>query len=67
MCISCVLKGSETSALENCPESLFGSFTYNTCTDPGSNSTSMNVCDTRQQLIYNYTMCDTEQMFSGEN
>jgi hypothetical protein len=56
--------GSETSALQNCPADLFGSYNYDTCIDVNSNSTSLNVCDTRQQLIFNYTLCNTPQMFT---
>ncbi|XP_060576589.1 uncharacterized protein LOC132733877 [Ruditapes philippinarum] len=58
--------GSETSALQNCPADLFGSYNYDTCIDVNSNSTSLNVCDTRQQLIFNYTLCNTPQMFTLE-
>ena len=57
--------GSEIFAVTDCPPSLYGSFTYNKCNDPNSNATSMDVCATRQQLVYNYTLCGTEQMYSG--
>ncbi|WAQ97741.1 hypothetical protein MAR_022114 [Mya arenaria] len=56
--------GSETSGLTLCPADMFGTYTYNSCTDAASNSTSMDVCDSRQQLIYNYTLCSTPQLFS---
>ncbi|XP_052794922.1 uncharacterized protein LOC128227970 [Mya arenaria] len=58
--------GSETSGLTLCPADMFGTYTYNSCTDAASNSTSMDVCDSRQQLIYNYTLCSTPQLFSQE-
>ncbi|XP_053400555.1 uncharacterized protein LOC123558387 [Mercenaria mercenaria] len=58
--------GTETTALQNCPSSLFGSYNYDTCIDVNSNDTSLDVCDTRQQFIYNYTLCNTTQMFSLE-
>ncbi|KAL4230221.1 hypothetical protein ACF0H5_010606 [Mactra antiquata] len=58
--------GSETTALIDCPSTLFGSYNYDTCTDPTSNDTSADFCATRQQLVYNYTLCDTHQMFSQE-
>lgn len=56
--------GTETTALQNCPSTMFGSYNYDTCTDTSSNDTSVDVCDSRQQLIFNYTLCNTPQMYS---
>ncbi|KAK3576441.1 hypothetical protein CHS0354_025203 [Potamilus streckersoni] len=62
-----VKNGSESDAFILCPPSLYGTYSYNdSCKDPMYNTTNVNVCTTRQEIVFNYNVCSTPIMYSRE-
>ncbi|KAL3880366.1 hypothetical protein ACJMK2_032610 [Sinanodonta woodiana] len=59
--------GSESDAFILCPSSMYGIYSYNdSCKDPMYNTTSVSVCKTRQEIVFNYNACSTPIMYSRE-
>ncbi|KAK3576445.1 hypothetical protein CHS0354_025207 [Potamilus streckersoni] len=59
--------GSESDAFILCPPSIYGTYSYNeSCKEPMYNTTSVNVCTTRKEIVFNYNVCSTPLMYSQE-
>ncbi|KAL3880367.1 hypothetical protein ACJMK2_032611 [Sinanodonta woodiana] len=62
-----VRNGSESDAFILCPPSIYGTYSYNdSCKEPMYNTTSVSVCTTRQEIVFNYNACSTPIMYSQE-
>lgn len=60
--------GQISSASTQCPNSLLGTFSYTYDSGSGNACTgdsSLDVCSSNSQLLFNYTQCSTEQGYSG--